>query len=93
VGGFDDRYGVSFDYLLWLRMAEKSAAIAIHSYLANFRRHAESVSETRSEIQIDEELAIALECGNAVHRLIHRCTLGLRRRVYRALARAGGQPQ
>lgn len=71
-GDLDIRYKAAWDYELWLKMAQKSRALHLRQYLAEFRRHPGSISENFFERQFAEELSIAGEYGNAVHRLIHR---------------------
>lgn len=73
LGGLSTCYKGAWDYELWLKMGEAGgAAKALHSDLAAFRRHSESISENFFEQQFAEELAIASEHGNWLHRLIHR---------------------
>ena len=71
LGGLNSKYKAAWDYELWLKMAEKSPSIHIKKYLAEFRRHSESISENNFEKQFNEELAIASEHGNSLHRFIH----------------------
>ncbi len=71
-GGLDSQYKAAWDYELWLKMGEKAPALAVHEYLAEFRRHPGSISENFFERQFAEELAIARAHGNAIHGLIHR---------------------
>lgn len=70
-GGLESKYKAAWDYELWLRMAEKSPAVHLRTYLAEFRRHEGSISENFFERQFSEELAIASEHGNRIHYLIH----------------------
>jgi hypothetical protein len=70
-GGLESKYKAAWDYELWLRMSEKSSAVHLRTYLAEFRRHEGSISENFFEKQFSEELAIAAEHGNRIHYLIH----------------------
>jgi glycosyltransferase involved in cell wall biosynthesis len=70
-GGLDPRYRAAFDYHLWVKMASLGPALPIHSRLAQFRRHNNSISWRFFERQFAEELAIASRYGNRVHRWVH----------------------
>jgi len=72
LGGLNSIYKAAWDYELWLKMADRAPACHLHCDLAKFRRHQESISENHFTQQFQEELAIAAEHGNALHRLIHR---------------------
>lgn len=72
VGGLKSEYKAAWDYELWLKMAEIAPAHHLRCDLANFRRHEESISENFYERQFAEELKIASEHGNFLHRLIHK---------------------
>lgn len=71
VGGLDTVHKAAFDYLLWLKMAQRSRAIAIPHYLAKFRRHETSISENQFRKQFSEELMISRAYGNRLHYAIH----------------------
>jgi len=72
IGGLKSRYKAAWDYELWLKMSQTAPAAHLHENLAAFRRHEDSISENFFEKQFAEELEIASEHGNAIHRLIHR---------------------
>ena len=72
VGGLTSAFEAAWDYELWLKMSREAPARHIHRDLACFRRHEESISERFYEQQFSEELRIAGEYGNAVHRAIHK---------------------
>jgi len=90
VGGLDSRYKAAWDYELWLAMSRHSRAIAIPSYLAEFRRHQGSISENHFVRQFEEELQIAAANGKAVHRLIHAFNCWKITAVYRLLGKNWG---
>jgi hypothetical protein len=72
IGGLKSVYKAAWDYELWLKMSKKAPAHHLHCDLANFRRHEESISENFYEKQFTEELQIASEHGNFLHRAIHK---------------------
>lgn len=80
-------FKAAWDYELWVNMAAASRPVHVRRYLANFRRHNESISEQHFERQFREELAVALAHAPAPHRLIHRVTVALRIWAYRLLNR------
>ena len=72
MGGLKSIYKAAWDYELWLKMSLRAPAHHLHCDLANFRRHEESISENFYQKQFSEELQIAGEHGNAIHRAIHK---------------------
>lgn len=72
IGGLKSAYKAAWDYELWLKMSAVAPARHLHCDLAAFRRHPGSISENFFERQFAEELQIAAEHGNALHRAIHR---------------------
>ena len=72
IGGLQSVYKAAWDYELWLKMSAQAPAHHLHCDLANFRRHEESISENFYERQFSEELQIASEHGNFLHRAIHK---------------------
>ncbi len=70
-GGLDTSLKAAFDYKLWLQLSERSPAAPIHATLADFRRHACSISENHTRQQFDEELALAKAAGNHLHYGLH----------------------
>ncbi len=66
------KYKAAWDYELWLKMAQESSAIHIREYLAEFRRHSDSISENHFVKQFSEEFEICKEYGNKLHWLIHK---------------------
>ncbi len=86
VGGLDTVHKAAFDYLLWLKMAQKSRAIAIPHYLARFRRHDASISENQFHRQFSEELTISKAYGNRLHYFIHWLNMKKIIHIYNLLA-------
>ena len=86
IGGLKSRYKAAWDYELWLRMAEAAPAHHLHCDLAQFRRHEGSISENFYSKQFAEELQIAREHGNFLHRLIHYMLITGRTAVYKILS-------
>lgn len=86
VGGLDTFHKAAFDYLLWLKMAQISRAIAIPHYLARFRRHNESISENQFRRQFSEELTISRVYGNRLHYFIHWLNMKKIIHIYNLLA-------
>lgn len=72
IGGLQSVYKAAWDYELWMKMSAEAPAAHLHSDLACFRRHEDSISENFFEKQFTEELQIASEYGNLLHRLIHK---------------------
>ncbi len=72
LGGLKSEYKAAWDYELWLKMSGRAPAAHLHCDLAKFRRHEDSISENHFVRQFAEELAIAGEHGNRLHRLIHK---------------------
>lgn len=65
-------FKAAWDYERWLQMAEHAAALPIHSYLAAFRRHKNSISENYFRKQFQEELEITRLHGNQLHYIFHK---------------------
>lgn len=86
MGGLDTLHKAAFDYLLWLKMAQVSRAIAIPHYLARFRRHGESISENQFQRQFSEELTISRAYGNRIHYFIHWLNMKKITHIYNLLA-------
>ncbi len=58
IGGIDTNYRLAFDYKLWLEMGKRSDPLYLPEYLADFRRHAVSLSSRHYHQQFQEELDI-----------------------------------
>ncbi|MDD3117691.1 MAG: glycosyltransferase family 2 protein [Victivallales bacterium] len=67
----DPQFKAAWDYELWMKMSQMAPAVALHRYLARFRRHSGSISENHFVRQFDEELAIARKYGSWLHYVIH----------------------
>lgn len=65
------RFKAAWDYELWLKMSALSRPKPLRELLASFRRHPGSISESFTERQFQEELAIAKEHGSSLHYAIH----------------------
>lgn len=65
------KYKAAWDYHLWLKMSAISNPIVVRKYLANFRRHPGSISETQFVKQFKEELEIGKLYGSHWHNFIH----------------------
>ncbi len=86
IGGLDSSYKAAWDYELWLKMAEIARPRHLPRYLAAFRRHPQSISETHFERQFAEELEIAAARGNRLHRSLHACNRWKITTAYRLMA-------
>jgi glycosyltransferase involved in cell wall biosynthesis len=86
IGGISPGYRLAFDYMLWLKMARKSRARSVHQYLAGFRRHAASISETSFVAQFNQELEISREFGTFCHYFLHWFSIKLRITIYKMLS-------
>jgi len=75
IGGIQGNHKAAFDYELLMGMSSRSRAIPIHRYLARFRRHAGSISETHYKRQFQEELEIAARFGKRPHVWLHRLVM------------------
>ncbi len=71
-GGLDSAYKAAFDYDLWLRFAASSLPLALPAYLADFRRHQNSISEQSYEQQFAEELSISKRMASPLGYQFHR---------------------
>jgi len=71
LGGLSSPWKAAWDYELWLKMSSLSKPLAVHSRLASFRRHPNSISENFTQRQFQEELSIAKMHGNCLHYSIH----------------------
>ena len=71
MGGLNSSYKAAWDYELWLKMSSIAKPEPLHELLASFRRHPGSISESFTERQFREELAIARERGGRLHYAIH----------------------
>ncbi len=89
MGGLNSSYKAAWDYELWLKMSELSAPSPLHVDLASFRRHPGSISESFTERQFSEELAIAAERGSALHRLVHAFNFWKITTAYKILSALG----
>lgn len=66
-----ENYKAAWDYELWLKMSLYGSPIVIRSYLAKFRRHPGSISETQFATQFKEELNIGQNYGKSWHNIVH----------------------
>lgn len=102
VGAFDDRYRISHDYDLWLRVARLGPPLVLRRDLAAFRMTEGTLSMAGFELQFREHAEVARRhgsghplplVGNAVMSwlipAIYR-VLRLRRRARARLGRSGG---
>lgn len=80
-------YKAAWDYERWLQMSEYAPAMPIHSYLAAFRRHEDSISENYFREQFQEELEIARLYGNKLHYIIHKFNCWKTIKIYSMLNR------
>jgi glycosyltransferase involved in cell wall biosynthesis len=72
-GQLDLQLHYTMDYDLWLRFAGISPACVVDQYLASFRRHGTSKSETGFREQFYEQYKVALRHHpSLLNRLIHR---------------------
>jgi glycosyltransferase involved in cell wall biosynthesis len=63
----------ALDYDLWLRFGCRYPAAVIHSYLSDFRRHPQSLSETNTVRQFEEQFNVAREHGaSRLQLVIHK---------------------
>lgn len=62
-GPLDTTLNYAMDYDLWLRFAKRSKPCYIDRYLARFRRHGSSKSETGTREQFREEYVVCLRYG------------------------------
>jgi glycosyltransferase involved in cell wall biosynthesis len=92
VGPLDERYVISHDYDLWLRLAQRGNPVVLRRYLAGFRMAEGSLSMAGFERQFREHAEVARRRGEghrvavAVNRAMSRLIVG----VYRALRAARG---
>lgn len=71
-GLLDTTLNYALDYDLWLRFAKRSTPCYIDAYLAQFRRHGTSKSETGTRDQFREEYEVCLRYGpSGVSKFIH----------------------
>jgi len=87
-GGLSLDFQAAFDYDLWVKMANLSAAVPIHRFLARFRRHQESISENIFELQFAEEMRVVRQHGNILHKTIHEINRRKITFLYRVMARS-----
>jgi glycosyltransferase involved in cell wall biosynthesis len=99
-GGFDERYRISVDYDLQLRVARRHDPVVLRRYLASFRMAEGTLSMSGFRTQFREHAEQARRHGNghraavALNQLLSAGIVGLyegMRRV-RALRAAGGRP-
>ncbi len=64
-GPLDTTLNYAMDYDLWLRFAKLSRPCFINEYLAKFRRHGSSKSETGTRDQFREEYEVCLRHGSS----------------------------
>jgi hypothetical protein len=66
----------ALDYDLWLRFGQRYPAAVIPAYLSDFRRHPQSLSETNTAQQFEEQYNVAREHGASRLQLgIHKCNV------------------
>jgi GT2 family glycosyltransferase len=90
IGGLSGlSHKAAWDYELWLKMSDKAMPKHLRARLASFRRHPGSISESFTERQFQEELAIAKERGNGLHYAIHAFNAWKIVAAYKLLTRLG----
>jgi len=73
VGSLDTSLHYTMDYDLWLRFGREFPACVVNNYLASFRRHGESKSETGFKLQFKEEYEVFLRYNpSSFSRLAHK---------------------
>ncbi len=87
IGGLNSSFRAAWDYDLWLKMAMLARPRHLRRTIACFRRHHESISENHFEQQFREELQIAGQYGNVLHRQVHQFNCWKITTTYRMLAR------
>ncbi|MEX2252535.1 MAG: glycosyltransferase family 2 protein [Thermoleophilaceae bacterium] len=89
-GPLDERYVISHDYDLWLRLARRGDPVVLRRYLAGFRMAEGSLSMAGFELQFSEHAEVARRRGEG-HRVAVAANTVLSRLivvVYRALRAA-----
>ncbi len=93
VGGYDERFRLSADYDVWLKLGRRGDPIVLDAPLATFRMAGASLSLTGFERQFAEHVTNAREHGDG-----HPLAVGLNRAAsraivltYRAMARVRGR--
>jgi glycosyltransferase involved in cell wall biosynthesis len=83
LGGFDERFSLSMDYDVWLKLGKRSPPVVIDAPLACFRMAGESLSLTGFEKQFAEHEQNAREHGDG-----HRVAVAVNAATSRAIVAA-----
>jgi glycosyltransferase involved in cell wall biosynthesis len=92
-GPLDERYAISHDYDLWLRLARRGDPVVLRRYLASFRMAEGSLSMAGFELQFGEHAEVARRRGEG-HRAAVAVNAAMSRlivAVYRVLRAARRQ--